>query len=247
MKILGIIPARYKSSRFPGKPLVMLNGKPMILHVAEKAAIALGADNVVVATDDDRIAEVVKQAGYQFVMTSDSHLTGTDRLWEVAQKIPAQVYVNLQGDEPLVNPQDIVKVANLKTEYPSYVINGMSELAAHEDPANINIPKVLVNSRNDLVYMSRLPIPGIKSANSSTPVYLKQVCIYAFSYADLKAYGEMGKKAAFEAFEDIEILRFLELGIPVKMVPTQANTLAVDVPEDVDKVDCALKQMGSKA
>jgi 3-deoxy-manno-octulosonate cytidylyltransferase (CMP-KDO synthetase) len=242
MKVLGIIPARYKSSRFPGKPLVMLNGKPMILHVAEKAALALGADNVVVATDDDRIADVVKQAGYQTIMTADTHPTGTDRLWEVAQKIPAQVYVNLQGDEPLINPQDIIKVANLKTEYPSYVINGMSELAPHEDPANINIPKVLVNSRHDLVYMSRLPIPGIKSAGSDTPVYLKQVCIYAFSYADLKAYGEMGKKAEFEAFEDIEILRFLELGIPVKMVHTQANTLAVDVPEDVERVEQAIKQ-----
>lgn len=241
MKILGIIPARYKSSRFPGKPLVMLNGKPMILHVAEKAAQALGTDNVVVATDDERIAEVVKQAGYKIVMTSDTHPTGTDRLWEVAQKIPAQVYVNLQGDEPLVDPQDIIKVANLKTEYPSYVINGMSELAAHEDPANINIPKVLVNSRNDLVYMSRLPIPGIKSAVSGTPNYLKQVCIYAFSYADLKAYGEMGTKAEFEAFEDIEILRFLELGIPVKMVHTQANTLAVDVPEDVARVEQAIR------
>ncbi|MDT3403631.1 3-deoxy-manno-octulosonate cytidylyltransferase [Mucilaginibacter terrae] len=241
MKILGIIPARYKSSRFPGKPLVNLNGKPMIVHVAQKAAQALGTDNVIIATDDERIADVVQQAGFNTIITSDSHPTGTDRLWEVAQNIEADIYINIQGDEPMVNPNDIIKVIEQKKATPQYVINGMSTLADDEDPANINIPKVLVNSKNDLIYMSRLPIPGIKSPGAVSPVYLKQVCIYAFSFNQLKAYGEMNGKAVFEAFEDIEILRFLELGIPVKMVYTQANTLAVDVPTDVEKVSQAMQ------
>lgn len=241
MKVLGIIPARYKSSRFPGKPLVNLNGKPMIVHVAEKASKALGADNVVIATDDNGIAEAVQQAGFRFIMTADNHPTGTDRLWEVAQNIEADIYINIQGDEPMVNPDDIIKVIEQKKAAPQYVINGMSTLTPDEDPANINIPKVLVNSKNDLIYMSRLAIPGIKSPGAVLPVYLKQVCIYAFNYEQLKAYGEMNGKAVFEAFEDIEILRFLELGIPVKMVYTQANTLAVDVPADVEKVSRAMQ------
>lgn len=241
MKVLGVIPARYKSSRFPGKPLVNLNGKPMIVHVAERAALALGVENVIVATDDDRIAEVVQSAGFRYLLTSDNHPTGTDRLWEVAQNIEADIYINIQGDEPMVNPEDIINIGNYKKANPSYVINGMSELADEEDPASVNIPKVLVNSKNDLIYMSRLPIPGIKSVSKLLPNYLKQVCIYAFSYQDLKAYGEMNTKAVFEAFEDIEILRFLELGIPVKMVYTQANTMAVDVPDDVLKVCTAMR------
>ena len=241
MKVLGIIPARYKSSRFPGKPLVNLNGKPMIVHVAEKASLALGRENVVIATDDSQIADVVEKAGYRTIITSDSHPTGTDRLWEAAQNIEADIYINIQGDEPMVNPDDIIKVIEEKKQAPDYVINGMSTLAPDEDPANINIPKVLVNTSNDLIYMSRLPIPGIKSPGGQLPVYLKQVCIYAFNYEQLKAYGEMNGKAVFEAFEDIEILRFLELGIPVKMVYTQANTLAVDVPSDVEKVSRAMQ------
>jgi 3-deoxy-manno-octulosonate cytidylyltransferase (CMP-KDO synthetase) len=243
MEVLGIIPARYNSSRFPGKALVDLLGKPMILHVAEKASEALGKENVAIATDDIRIAEVVHAAGFKYIITSDKHPTGTDRLWEVAQHIKADIYINLQGDEPMVDPKDIIKIWEHKKQNLSYVINGMSPIEAHEDPANINIPKVLVNSKNDLIYMSRLPVPGIKAPGAKLPVYLRQVCIYAFSYSELEAYGKMSTKPDFEAFEDIEILRFFELGIPVKMVHTKANTLAVDVPSDVEKVVAAMKEL----
>ncbi|PWG81063.1 3-deoxy-manno-octulosonate cytidylyltransferase [Pararcticibacter amylolyticus] len=241
MKVLGVIPARYRSSRYPGKPLVELNGKAMVIHVAEKAALALGAENVIIATDDQRIADVVEKAGFQYLLTSDDHPTGTDRLWEVARKREADIYINIQGDEPMVDPKDIRRICSVKKEFTGYVINGMCALADSEDPASVNIPKVLVNSGNDLIYMSRLPIPGIKAPGAVRPVYLKQVCIYAFNYDQLRAFGERGGKAEFEAFEDIEILRFLDLKIPVKMVYTAGNTLAVDVPEDVSKVEEALR------
>jgi len=245
MKVLGIIPARFKSTRYPGKPLVDILDKPLVIHVAEKAAIALGAENVVIATEDERIVAVAEKNGFKALITSDKHPTGTDRLWEVAQKIQADVYINIQGDEPMVNPDDILKIAVLKQQFPEYVINGMCSLSASEDPQNINIPKVLVNSKNDLIYMSRLAIPGIKADIGRKPNYLKQVCIYGFNYTDLKAYGEMNSKAEFEAFEDIEILRFLELRIPVKMVLTDGNTLAVDTPEDVEKVTKAILKQTS--
>jgi 3-deoxy-manno-octulosonate cytidylyltransferase (CMP-KDO synthetase) len=119
----------------------------------------------------------------------------------------------------------------------------MCPLLPGEDPGNINIPKVVVNRYNDLVYMSRLAVPGVKSPGQQPPLYLKQVCIYAFTAQELAAFGEQRTKAVFEAFEDIEILRFLDMGMPVKMVMTSGNTLAVDVPEDVAKVEAALQQL----
>ena len=115
-EIIGVIPARYKSSRFPGKPLQKILGKPMIIHVAEKVEQALGRENTIIATDDVRISEVVKSYGYQFIMTSENHKTGTDRLYEVSQKIEAKIYINIQGDEPVINPDDILKIAEHKNK-----------------------------------------------------------------------------------------------------------------------------------
>ena len=238
-KVLAIIPARYRSSRYPGKPLVPIAGKPLVLHVAEKAAAALGRESVVVATEDERIRRVVEEAGFGCEMTGDHHPTGTDRVWEVASRRSADVYVNVQGDEPLVHPDDIRKVIALKVQHPDYIINGMCPLGAEEDPANVNLPKVLVNRYQELIYMSRLPIPGIKDPQVGVPVYYKQVCIYAFSRAELAAYGTAGVKADYERFEDIEILRFFDLGFPIRMVELRA-TQAVDVPSDVALVEKAL-------
>lgn len=237
MKALGIIPARYKSSRFPGKPLVNILGKPLVIHVAEKAEQALGRENVIIATEDDRIASTVKEFGYRAELTSDAHLTGTDRLWEVAQRNVADIYVNIQGDEPMINPDDINKIVRAKVDHPEFIINGMCDIGSDENPTSVNIPKVLVNNKNELIYMSRLAIPGIKASSNRLPVYKKQVCIYAFTLEELKAYGEASKKAEYEFFEDIEILRFFDLGKRIMMVETSGASLAVDVPEDVEKVE----------
>lgn len=240
MKIIGVIPARYKSSRFPGKPLVKLLGKPMIIWVCELVEKALGKENTWVATDDERIKHVVVEYGYQVIITSPNCLTGTDRLAEVASKIDADYYVNIQGDEPLLDPDDILNIIEVKKRNPNFVVNGMKALTAGEDPNNINIPKVLVNKDNSLIYMSRLPLPGIKEESKGNPVFYKQVCIYAFNKQELKSFASMNKKALFEHYEDIEILRFFDLGIPIKMVETKGNSLAVDIPEDVAIVEAAI-------
>lgn len=242
MKCLGVIPARYKSSRYPGKPLVEILGKPMIIRVAEIVADALGKENTIVATEDERIMKVVESYGFKCIITSDSCLTGTDRVWEVAQQISADIYINIQGDEPVLNPLDILNIASEKRRFPNHVVNGMINLEPHEDPTNINLPKVLVNKDNDLIYMSRLPIPGIKDKTKGSPVYKKQVCIYAFNFNELKQFGESSKKTYFENFEDIEILRFFDFSIPIKMVETSSSSLAVDIPEDVEKVEKFIKE-----
>lgn len=241
MKILGIIPARYKSSRFPGKPLVDILGKPLVIWVSEIVERALGKENFVVATEDERIKDVVESYGYNAIMTSDSHLTGTDRLAEVAERIEADIYVNIQGDEPMVDHVDILKAVQVKQKYPEFIVNAMTLLTDGEEPANINIPKVLVNRFNDLIYMSRLPIPGIKGVDE-TPKYLKQVCIYAFTRQELLAYSSLNHKAEYEKFEDIEILRFFDLGYKIKMFYTDNHSLAVDVPDDVKKIEAELRK-----
>ena len=238
-RVVAIIPARYASSRFPGKPLVSILGKPMILHVAEKAAAVFSAEDVYIATDDERIAETTTAAGFQVVMTSDA-LTGTDRTWLAAKQIPADFYINIQGDEPMLDPADIFAVTIAKLRNPGSITNGMTWLTDAEDPASPNIPKVVTADDGRLIYMSRLPIPGVKDARNAPARYLKQVCIYGFTLGELKAFGSRQQKSWLEAREDIEILRFLDLGLPVQMIHTSGASLAVDIPEDVQRVEAEL-------
>lgn len=240
MRSVVMIPARYGSSRYPGKPLVPLLGKPMILWVAELCARAVGAENVFVATEDHRIARVVEEAGFQAVMTTDDALTGTDRLAQAAEEVLADIYINVQGDEPLVNPDDIIEVLKAKAENMNDVINGFSWIGEEEDPGSVNIPKVITNERDELVYMSRVALPGFKDAKCAPKRYKKQVCIYAFTREELRSFRSFGRKSELEFSEDIEILRFLEMGKTIKMVETRPGSLAVDVPDDVGKVEAAL-------
>ncbi|MGE6419454.1 3-deoxy-manno-octulosonate cytidylyltransferase [Alteromonas macleodii] len=237
-----VIPARFESSRYPGKPLVELAGKPMIIWVAEIAAKAVGLSNVYVATDDERISSVVNGCGYQSVMTGEA-LTGTDRLAEAVENIDADIIINVQGDEPLVNPEDILKVLRAKERKPEHVINGFSYLRESEDPQNVNIPKVIVNESSELVYMSRAALPGFKDQKNAPAKYKKQVCIYAFNKPQLHEFRSFGRKSELEHSEDIEILRFLELGIPIEMVETRPGSLAVDCPDDVLPVEAALREL----
>ncbi|WP_445005934.1 3-deoxy-manno-octulosonate cytidylyltransferase [Halomonas mongoliensis] len=244
MRSVVMIPARYGSSRYPGKPLVPLLGKPMILWVAELSARAVGAENVYVATEYQRIAEVVKDAGFQAVMTTDDALTGTDRLAQAAEQVEADIYINVQGDEPLADPADILKVRDAKLANMESIINGFSWVGDSEDPHSVNIPKVITNEHDELVYMSRVVLPGFKNAKCAPKRYKKQVCIYAFTREELAAFRGFGRKSELEYSEDIEILRFLELGKTIRMVETRPGSLAVDVPDDVPKVEAALHQAG---
>lgn len=243
MRAVVLIPARFSSSRYPGKPLVPLLGKPMVLWVAELSAKAVGKENVYVATEDSRIADVVIAAGFNALMTTDKCLTGTDRLAEAAVQIEADIFVNVQGDEPLVAPADINVAVALKQQDMSSIYNGYCWLAKHEDPHSVNIPKVITTEDNTLVYMSRNALPGFKDNKYAPKGYKKQVCIYAFTAGELAAFKSFGRKSELEHSEDIEILRFLELGKKIKMFETKPGSLAVDVPEDVALVEAALKRL----
>lgn len=243
MKTVVIIPARYKSSRFPGKPLVPLLEKPMILWVAELSAQAVGREFVFIATDDERIARVVEAAGFSAVITSEQAITGTDRLAEAASQIQADIYLNVQGDEPALNPQDIIKIRDRKVATMGAVINGFCWISDNENPTSVNIPKVITNEAGYLVYMSRCALPGYKQIEQAPSRYKKQVCIYAFTKDELEAFNAFGRKSKLETCEDIEILRFLELNKPVMMVETSGGSLAIDVPEDIAPVEAVLQRI----
>lgn len=246
MRSVVLIPARYGSSRYPGKPLVELLGKPMVIWVAELSARAIGRENVYVATEDQRIADVVQQAGFQPVLTTDDALTGTDRLAQAALQIDADIYINVQGDEPLVDPADIIKIRDFKAENMQEVINGFSWVSSNEDPDSVNIPKVISTEDNRLVYMSRAALPGYKDEKCAPVRYKKQVCIYAFTKDELVSFRAFGRKSELEFSEDIEILRFLEMNKTIRLVETKPGSLAVDVPSDVPKIEEAMRLAGVK-
>ena len=233
-----IIPARYKSSRFPGKPLALIQGKPMVIHVCEKAEQAVGRQNVYVATENSEIAEMVKQYGYRVVLTSDTCLTGTDRVAEASKEVTADIIINVQGDEPMIDPQDILKAIEEKKQYPNHVINCMSKLHRDEDSYDKKIPKVVCDIQNNLLYASRNSIPSTKEGEPSN--VLKQVCIYAFTKEQLEIFKD-SKKTPLEKEEDIEIIRCLEKGIPVRMLEVQKVSYAVDFPEDIITIEKKLK------
>jgi 3-deoxy-manno-octulosonate cytidylyltransferase (CMP-KDO synthetase) len=237
LKTVIIIPARYKSSRFPGKPLTKILGKPMIQWTAEISAKAIGKENVFIATDNIEIQKIVSEIGYKVIMTSEKCLTGTDRLAEASSKIEADIYVNVQGDEPLINPNDIIKIIDAKRNNPNNVINGYTAIDDNADPDSVNIPKVVFNEDKVLVYMSRKKIPGFKKDKDEPKIYYKQVCIYAFNREELEAFRKFGRKSTLEQSEDIEILRFLDLGRTIRLVEMEDTSLAVDVPEDVVKIE----------
>ena len=209
----------------------------MILWVAELCAEALPAQCVYIATEDFQIKEIVEKAGFNVVMTSGKALTGTDRIAEAATKIEADIYINVQGDEPLVDPADILTIIKTKKRYPNEIINGYCKISNNEELENVNIPKVIFNENQQMVYMSRNLLPGTKTKEFVPPNYYKQVCIYAFSKKELSDYAEFGRKGTLELYEDIEILRFLDIGLKIRVVETKTASIAVDVPEDVIRVE----------
>ena len=236
MKTAIIIPARYGSSRMKGKPLYKILGREMVLRVADICSKVVGKDNLYVATDSKKISSVVSKANYKTIFTSSKCLTGTDRVAEAAMKIKSDIYINVQGDEPTIDPKDIKIIIDAKKKNPNYVICGYDKVHKFEDPTSINLPKVVVNHQQELIYISRAVIPGKKKKNEKVN-YLKQVCIYAFNKDQLKKYYLKKKKSDTEKIEDIEILRFFDLNIKIKMIRLHSNSVAVDVIADVKKAE----------
>ncbi|WP_354623226.1 3-deoxy-manno-octulosonate cytidylyltransferase [Psychromonas sp. MME2] len=228
-----IIPARFKSSRFPGKPLVDICGKPMIQHVWERCVSAVGLAKVYVATDDHRISDAAMSFGAQVVMTSDNCLTGTDRLAEANHTLDLDFVINVQGDEPLINPDDIRMVRDrfLQT---GNITNAMCRIHSKEEFFSLTVPKVVTSKSGKLLYMSRGGVPLNKAGEFKEG--WKQVCIYAFSREQLNFFASNAKKTPLEQHEDIEILRFLENDYQIDMVQVESGSIAVDVPTDLDVV-----------
>lgn len=240
MKIIAVIPARYQSSRFEGKPLADICGKLMIERVYLQAKQVMEFDEVYVATDDERIYNACAERNIPCAMTSTAHKTGTDRIGEVAEKIPADLYVNIQGDEPLIEPATIRTAILPFLENPNsdiQVTNLMTEIKDPVDLINFTVPKVLAAKDGRGVYLTRSAAPFPKG--NIDVKYYKQVCVYGFTPGALKFYCDYGKKygkAKIESVEDIEILRFIENGYRVQYIEVESETIAVDTPNDLKRV-----------
>lgn len=237
-----VIPARYESTRLPGKPLIDLNGKPMVVRTYEQCAKVVSSKQIFVATDDARVQKVCEQNGIQVVMTSNQCLTGTDRVAEAAEHVPGDVVINVQGDEPVFNPEDLQVLIQALDHYPSEIINGYCEIQNEEQFRSASTPKVVFAENGELLYMSRAPIPTDKKAGFKKA--FRQVCAYAFPRAALKVFASVSQKTMLEEIEDIEILRFLELGWKVRMIPMSDKSVAVDHPVDAELVKKVIQERG---
>lgn len=243
MKIIGVIPARYKSSRFPGKPLADICGKPMVWWVYQQCKKVEDFDAVYVATDSQKIFDACSELGIEVVMTSDSHKTGTDRIGEVARIFPADLIVNIQGDEPLLEPATIkAAIMPFYANPELQVSNLMTKIKNPVDVVNFTVPKVITNKDGIGVYLTRSMAPYPKGSINYD--YYKQVCVYGFRPEALQFYCDYGikhGKAKVERIEDIEILRFIENGYKVQYIEVDSESVAVDTPNDLEKVKAIVK------
>lgn len=242
MKIIAVIPARYQSSRFAGKPLADICGKPMIWWVYGQALKVADFDEVYIATDDERIRKTCEAYGMNVQMTSPKHKTGTDRIGEVADKIQADLYVNIQGDEPMIEPETIQQAINPFYHNPELkVSNLMTKIKRPVDVVNATIPKVITNKDGIGIYLTRSTAPYPKGKIDYA--YYKQVCVYGFKPEALKFFCN-SPRGVVESIEDIELLRFIENGYKVQFVEVDSDTVAVDSPLDLEKVRSIMEQKG---
>lgn len=236
MKVVGVIPARMGSSRFPGKPLAKIYGKTMIEHVFQRSRMSKSLDELYVATCDEDIAEEVRKFGGKPIMTSDCHERCTDRVAEAVEKSQAEIVVIIQGDEPMVYPDMIDHaVEAIKADDSVVCVNLMEEILSDEDFHDPNEVKVVVDKDSNALYFSREPIPSSKKGAKGYPRY-KQVCIMPFRKDFLYRYNKL-EPTLLEAIESVDMLRILEHGYKVKMVLTERITCSVDTPEDLEEVE----------
>ncbi|MBK5286364.1 MAG: 3-deoxy-manno-octulosonate cytidylyltransferase [Bacteroidia bacterium] len=242
MNILGIIPARYGSTRLPGKPLVEINGKTMVQRVYEQAGRSQKLNKVVVATDNDKIFSHVREFGGEVMMTSPQHQSGTDRCAEIISKQEQQMWdviVNIQGDEPFIQPEQIDLLCSCFDDDKTQIATLVKEIAASEELFNHNNVKVILNKYKQALYFSRSPIPYCR--NFPEPEWLKQntyykhIGIYGYRANTLREIAEL-PKTKLEITESLEQLRWLENGYPIHAEITSIESVAIDTPDDLLKV-----------
>ena len=244
MNVVGIIPARYASTRFPGKPLALIAGKPLIQRVVEQCKKAKSLSDVIVATDDERIFSAAKKFCH-VEMTSPHHPSGSDRIAEVAEKIGCEAVVNIQGDEPMIDPAVIDAVAGALTN--CEMSTSATRIADASELLNPNVVKVVVNAAGRALYFSRRTIPYVREAASSSPgeqlaafAFLKHLGIYGYRRETLLRLVKF-PVSPLENAEKLEQLRALENGIEIAVVPVKYDSVGVDAPEDVARVEKLLK------
>lgn len=244
MKFIGIIPARYASTRFPGKPLALLGGKPVIQHVYEKVAAVLEA--AYVATDDERIYDVVKAFGGQVVMTRTDHKSGTDRIEEAIEKIGGEwnVVVNVQGDEPFVAKSQLDTICHCFDDPTTQIATLGKPFESMEAVQNPNSPKIVVDNMGFAMYFSRSVIPYVRGKEKSSWLthypFLKHLGIYAYRKDVLRQVTQL-PQSSLEIAESLEQLRWLQNGFKIKVGTTDVETVGIDTPQDLERAEEFLK------
>lgn len=237
--VLGVIPARFASSRFPGKALVTLKNKPIIQHVWEKSVQAKTLARVVIATDDQRIFDAAVGFGAEAIMTREDHLSGTDRVSEAAAAVPCDIVVNIQGDEPLIDPAAIDLAAQALIDDPTLVMSTLKRrITVPSEITNPNCVKVVTGFSGDAIYFSRCPIPYNRGVNEA---YFKHIGLYVYRKDFLLGYSAM-PVGPLERAESLEQLRALENGHRIRVIETQYESLGVDTPEDLERVQQLISQ-----
>ena len=246
-KIIGIIPARFASTRFPGKPLVDIAGKSMIQRVYEQASKAESLTKVVIATDDERIANEVKTFGGNFVFTASTHQSGTDRCAEVMEQLPDfNIVINIQGDEPFIEPAQIDLLASCFSEEKVQLATLIKSIESQESIYNPNSPKVVIDTNGRAIYFSRSPIPFIRNGEpgvwAEKHLFYKHIGIYGYRTEALKAITKL-PASSLEIAESLEQLRWIENGFYIQTKVTNSETVAIDTPEDLLKLNKLLEAL----
>lgn len=237
MEVVGIIPARYSSTRFEGKVLADILGKPMLQHVWERAKQSHLLDDLIIACDDERVADAARGFGAKVAITSKGHVSGSDRICEVVNPLDVKVVINIQGDEPLIHPTMIDSVARAILD--DNTISMATIMKAVDEPEIVNDPnvvKVVIDKNNFALYFSRSPIPHYaQNSEVAFPVYFKHIGLYGYTKDFLFVYKNL-PASYLEKVERLEQLRVLESGFRIKVIETKYDTIGVDTPEDLEKV-----------
>jgi 3-deoxy-manno-octulosonate cytidylyltransferase (CMP-KDO synthetase) len=243
-KVAAVLPARYASSRFPGKPLALIAGKPLIQHVWERCSQARHLETVLVATDDERIENACRDFGARVAMTSSAHASGTDRVGEVAAQHPEFThFINVQGDEPLISPALIEQLAATLLAGRVSMVTAANPLTNPEHFTNPNVVKVVLDRESDALYFSRAPIPFHRDGTGLPPGVFRHHGIYGYESRFLRDFISW-PQGSLERVEQLEQLRALERGVRIHVIQTEDHSIGVDTPEDVKIVE---EQLNLKA